>query len=192
MLEGERVVLRDWRRTDVEAHQLVRADVRLHAVVDEDPWVPWSLEAALKRFDKLVGEPDDAAVAFAVSRRDDPDQACLGQGSLWGINQHQRTAHLGITLTEAARGQGLGTEVVGLLCRYAFEVRDLARVQVETLATNTAMQRAAEANGFVREGRLRQNAWVMGTRQDELIYGLLADEWRSGAAAGAPAARSAG
>lgn len=179
MLEGERVVLRDWRRTDVEAHQRVRTDVRLHAIIDEDPWVPRPLEAGLQRYDKLVAEVDPTNVAFAVSRRGDEAQECLGQGSLWGLNQHQRTAHLGITLTEQARGQGLGTEVVHLLCQYAFVVRDLVRVQLETLASNVAMQRAAEANGFVQEGRLRQNAWVMGAREDELVYGLLADEWRA-------------
>lgn len=179
MLEGDRVVLRDWRRTDVEAHQQVRTDVRLHAIIDDDPWVPRPLEAALQRYDKLVAEPDPGNVAFAVSRRDDPAQECLGQGSLWGMNLHQRTAHLGITLTAPARGQGLGTEVVHLLCRYGFEVRDLVRLQIETLASNVPMQRAAEANGFVLEGRLRQNAWVMGEREDELVYGLLAGEWRA-------------
>ena len=179
MLVGERVVLRDWRRSDVEVvHGAVAGDVRLHAVTDEHPWLPRSLEVAVQRYEKRLAEPDPAAVGFALSRKDDPAEGCLGTAVLWGLNQHQRTAHLGLTLVPAARGQGLGREAVGLLCRYAFEVRDLHRLQLETLAGNIAMQRAAEACGFVPEGRLRRNAWVMGERQDELIFGLLAEEWR--------------
>jgi RimJ/RimL family protein N-acetyltransferase len=182
LLEGERVLLRDWRRSDVEAMYPVAGDVRLHALTSEDAWQPRSLEQTLQRYDKQLAEPDPTVVGFAVSRVDDPDRACLGSALVWGLNQHQRVAHLGLTLAEQARGQGLGTETVHLLCRYAFEVRDLVRVQVETLASNVAMQRAAEANGFVPEGRLRQNAWVMGGREDELLYGLLAEEWRARAA----------
>jgi RimJ/RimL family protein N-acetyltransferase len=32
----------------------------------------------------------------------------------------------------------------------------------------------------VEEGRLRSAAWHLGHRVDEVIYGLLADEWRKG------------
>jgi RimJ/RimL family protein N-acetyltransferase len=39
------------------------------------------------------------------------------------------------------------------------------------------MLAAAERNGFVREGVLRSSAWVMGEFVDEVILGLLAEEW---------------
>jgi RimJ/RimL family protein N-acetyltransferase len=181
MLEGELVVLRDWRRSDIEAHYPTRTDVGLHALVDEQPWIPVPLEQLLAEYDKQLTKPADAKVAkFAVQRRDDPEQTCLGTALLWGINQHQRTAHLGLGLLPQVRGHGLGRDTVAVLCRYGFEVRDLHRLQLETLSSNVAMQKAAQACGFELEGRLRQGAWVMGERQDELIYGLLADQWRAG------------
>jgi RimJ/RimL family protein N-acetyltransferase len=40
------------------------------------------------------------------------------------------------------------------------------------------MLRAAERNGFVREGLIRSSAWVMGEFLDEVVLGLLAREWR--------------
>jgi RimJ/RimL family protein N-acetyltransferase len=52
--------------------------------------------------------------------------------------------------------------VVLALCRYGFTVRGLHRLQVDTLAGNTAMIRAAAQAGFVPEGTLRQAAWVGG------------------------------
>ncbi|GAB3727985.1 GNAT family N-acetyltransferase [Nocardiopsis nanhaiensis] len=51
-------------------------------------------------------------------------------------------------------------------------------MQVETLADNAAMLSAAERNGFVREGMLRSSAWALGEFMDEVLLGLLADEWK--------------
>ena len=73
--------------------------------------------------------------------------------------------------------RGLGTDTVRLLCRYGFEVRGMHRMQVETLADNAAMIRAATQAGFTREGTLRQAAWVTGEFVDEVILGQLASEW---------------
>lgn len=43
------------------------------------------------------------------------------------------------------------------------------------------MLRAAEGNGFVREGVRRDAAWVTGEFLDGVILGLLVDEWRAAA-----------
>jgi RimJ/RimL family protein N-acetyltransferase len=69
---------------------------------------------------------------------------------------------------------------VAALCEYGFAVRGLHRLQVDTLASNTAMIRAASRAGFVPEGTLRRAAWVNGDFADEVILGLLAAEWAGG------------
>jgi RimJ/RimL family protein N-acetyltransferase len=69
---------------------------------------------------------------------------------------------------------------VRLLCRYGFQLRGLHRLQIETVADNEAMIKTAVAAGFTREGVLRRSAWLDGQFVDEVIYGLLADEWQSG------------
>ncbi|MER6583566.1 GNAT family protein [Nonomuraea sp. NPDC001023] len=70
------------------------------------------------------------------------------------------------------------TDVVAVLCHYGFVLRGLHRLQIETLADNVAMLRAAGRNGFVREGVLRSSAWVMGEFLDQVLLGLLAEEWK--------------
>ena len=72
----------------------------------------------------------------------------------------------------------MGKEVVRVLCHYGFILRGLHRLQVDTLANNIAMIRAAVGNGFVQEATLRRSAWVQGEFVDEVILGLLAEEWR--------------
>jgi RimJ/RimL family protein N-acetyltransferase len=179
MLRGQRAVLRAPNREDIEQqHTQTAGDYALHALVDTVAWRPEGLEAALARYDRRLGEPVDATAAwFTVARRDDPELAWVGRIGLWNISEHQRTAHLGITLSAAARGQGLGTDAVRLLCDYAFRVRDLHRISLETLATNEPMRHAARTAGFVEEGRLREAAYVLGERVDEIQFGLLRSEW---------------
>jgi RimJ/RimL family protein N-acetyltransferase len=61
---------------------------------------------------------------------------------------------------------------------YGFNVRGLHRLQLEMLAENDAMRKAAQRCGFVLEGTLRRASWVSGEFLDELIFGLLVDEWQ--------------
>ena len=71
---------------------------------------------------------------------------------LWDIDRHNRSAHLGISLLPSARGRGLGADVVRVLCHYGFVVRGLHRLQVDTLADNSAMIAAAAACGLRPRG----------------------------------------
>jgi RimJ/RimL family protein N-acetyltransferase len=65
--------------------------------------------------------------------------------------------------------------VLRLLCRYGFEIRGLHRLQLETLADNEPMIRAATQAGFIEEGRLRAARWVDGEFVDELVFGRVLD-----------------
>lgn len=181
MLLGDAVALRAPRRSDVQVRlEEVEDDVLTHALRSEAPWLPPSLEAALARFDRRAGEePDPSQVWFTITRRDDTSGHWVGDAGVWGIDPHHRTAHLGLVLSPRARGQGLAGDAVRVLCDYAFRVRDLHRLSVETLATNAPAVAAARSAGFVEEGRAREAAHVLGERVDELHLGLLRSEWRA-------------
>ncbi len=56
------------------------------------------------------------------------------------------------------------------------------------------MLRSAERNGFLREGVLRSSAWVMGDFMNEVLLGLLVQDWKrdsKGWAAGGQGGESA-
>jgi RimJ/RimL family protein N-acetyltransferase len=101
-----------------------------------------------------------------------------GEALLWNIDLHNRVGHLGMSLRPVFRGRGFGTDVVRVLTGYGFATRGLHRLQVETLADNEAMLAAATRVGYRQEGLLRKSAWVNGAFGDEVILGLLAEEWR--------------
>jgi RimJ/RimL family protein N-acetyltransferase len=162
MLRGDTVGLRARIEADVPVlHAELYDDVATRSRADSRPWRP--LNPAASPY--AVGEPGGDAAVFSVIRLADGELA--GEALLWGIDPHNRSAHLGISLRPALRGQ-----------RYGFLVRGLHRLQLETLADNAAMVRAATGAGFTPEGTLRRAAWVSGAFLDEVIFGLLADEWQ--------------
>ena len=174
MLRAGKIGLRARDEADVAIlHTELYEDVAVRSQADSRPWRPVSAGTAAAPY--AVSEPRDDVAVFSVVELVGNELA--GDAVLWSIDLHNRAAHIGLGLRPAFRGRGLGTDVVRALCEYGFSVRGLHRLQIETLATNTAMIQAAERVGFTPEGTLRQAAWVTGEFLDEVILGLLAADW---------------
>jgi RimJ/RimL family protein N-acetyltransferase len=172
------VGLREPRRADVEVLFGLNADAEHVSLADRRPFQPRSLASRQAQYDKQQTEQDPNLARFTIQRLEDEAGAAIGDVGLWMIDTHHRSAHIGISLLASARGHGLGRDAVEVICRFAFEIRGLERLSLETLEVNAAMQATASACGFVEEGRLRSAAWCLGRRLDDVLYGLLADEWR--------------
>jgi RimJ/RimL family protein N-acetyltransferase len=176
MLRGEVTGLRARHDSDIPVlHAELYDDVETRVRADSRPWRPIPPGPGSPY---VVTGPDNRAACFSVVELATGELA--GEALLWGIDLHNRAAHIGISLLPAFRGRGLGADVVRVLCRYGFAIRGLHRLQAETLPTNTAMIQAANRAGFTREGTLRRAAWVDGEFADEVILGLLAAEWTAG------------
>ena len=177
MLRAGKVGLRARDEVDVAVlHAELYEDIATRMRADSRPWRPLPAGSAASPY--AIGEPRDDLACFSAVELVSGELA--GEALLWAIDLHNRTAHLGLSLRPAFRGRGLGADVVLALCEYGFAVRGLHRLQVDTLASNTAMVRAASRAGFVREGMLRGAAWVDGEFADEVLLGLLASEWPGG------------
>ncbi|NUR70386.1 MAG: GNAT family N-acetyltransferase [Hamadaea sp.] len=175
MLQGSKVGLRARHEDDIPILRTeLFNDVVNAARADGRPWRPLSPSSNDPKVQ--IDDQDPSNVQFSVVEL--AGGTLIGAASVWGIDNHHRSAHIGMGLLPSARGKGYGTDVVATLCHYGFVVRGLHRLQVDTLADNTAMLRAAERNGFVREGLLRSSAWVLGEFLDEVLLGLLAENWK--------------
>jgi RimJ/RimL family protein N-acetyltransferase len=171
MLRGDRVLLRARIESDAPILAAMHDDIEASARSDPQPWRPISPGAERTK----NPESNDKVAHFAVVTRKDDE--LVGVTLLWGIDMFNRMAHVGINMLASSRGRGLGTDAVGVLCRYGFVVLGLHRIQIETVADNHAMRKAAERNGFVLEATLRRHVSLLGGRSDLLALGLLADEW---------------
>ena len=176
MLRGEKIGLRARDEADVPVlHAELYDDVATRSRADSRAWRPITLGSAASPY--AVTDPGEDVALFSVVELGDDELA--GEAVLWGIDVHNRGAHVGVSLRPSFRGRGLGSDVVRVLCDYGFAVRGLHRLQVDTLVDNTAMIRSAIQVGFAQEGILRQAAWVNGEFADEVILGRLATGWKA-------------
>jgi RimJ/RimL family protein N-acetyltransferase len=176
MITVNRVGLRARHELDVIIlHTELYDDVATRSRANSRPWSPVPASSGASPY--AVAAPTPDAARFSVVEL--PADELAGEAVLWGIDTHNRRADLGLSLRPSFRGRGLGTDVVRALCQYGFDVRGLHRLQVDTLADNTAMIRAAEHAGFTRDGTLREAAWVSGSFVDEVLLGLLAADYRA-------------
>lgn len=180
MLSGELTGLRARSSEDAEIlHRELYEDVEDWIRASNRPWVPiapgpGSPYAAPDPEEERRGPVPDAA-EFSIVELASGELA--GQVGLWGIDEHNRLAHVGVELRPAFRGRGLGADAVRVVCRYGFALRGLHRLQLETLCDNHAMIAVAEKLGFTREGTTRGSSWMNGRFLDDVIFGMLADEF---------------
>ena len=78
---------------------------------------------------------------------------------------------------EDNRGKGIGTFAVTSIVNHAFFNLNLRRLQLEVLEYNQVAQKLYTKIGFVEEGRKRKAVFKDGQYVDELIMGLLRDDY---------------
>ena len=83
---------------------------------------------------------------------------------------------IGYWLASAARGSGVATGAVRLLCGWLFESPSVHRIVIRAEPTNTASCAVAERAGFQFEGILRSHHVIKGRRRDDASYSLLRGE----------------
>jgi RimJ/RimL family protein N-acetyltransferase len=175
MLRGSVIGLRPRLDADVPIlHRELYEDEPTWTRAHSTPWRP--IDVAVEPSPYAAGEPNEKTEIYSVVTV--ADDALVGDALLWGIDRYNRFAHLGLSLLPAARGRGYGVDIVRVLCRRGFDDLALHRLQVDTLADNTAMIRAAEKVGFRLEATLKSSALVGGEFVDEVILGLLEGEWQ--------------
>ncbi|MEV4544533.1 GNAT family N-acetyltransferase [Micromonospora echinaurantiaca] len=178
MFATERVRLRPPTPDDAPNLFRLKNDPELHLITDGEPFLPRHVGQLRAFLERQVVEPPDGQSPVLLLAETVADGTFLGRGVLWGINTFNGYGHLGIALVPEARGQGYGTEVIQLLCRYGFRNRNLRRLELETLASNTAMRRTAEACGFTHEGTQREREYDGDGFADFVLYGLLRRDWK--------------
>ncbi len=113
------------------------------------------------------------------------DGAYIGNIGLHGIERENRRALLGIIIGEKAYwGQGYGTDAVKAMLGWAFGYMNLNRVALTVYAYNERAIGCYLKCGFRHEGAMRQARYVDGQYYDELMMGILREEWLQGQEAG--------
>jgi RimJ/RimL family protein N-acetyltransferase len=113
------------------------------------------------------------------------DGAAIGYTGLTHLDWQARRAELSFLVEPARAADPIRyardfSHCLTMLCAIAFGELGLNRLFTETFDVRPAHVALLEAQGFQREGRLRQHAWVDGALVDSLMHGLTREDWNAG------------
>ncbi|MFS0657132.1 GNAT family N-acetyltransferase [Bacillus sp. 179-C3.3 HS] len=102
----------------------------------------------------------------------------IGDAAIVDIDPLNRSAGFRIALYGPEHfHQGYGTEAVRLIQAFAFESLELNRLELEVFSHNPRAIRSYEKAGFQYEGRRRQALYFNGTYSDEIMMGILREDY---------------
>ena len=170
ILEGERIVLREIRLSDVNENYYRWMN---------DPEVIKYLECrfssnsmgAIKDFVRtMLKDPDTIFMAIILK---DGDRH-IGNIKIGSIHRIHRQAVLGLLIGEKdCWGKGYATEVLRLVTNYAFKTLKLHKLVAGLYADNKGSEKAFKKAGFVVEGIKKQHLYCDGKFMDCITLGLL-------------------
>lgn len=129
--------------------------------------------AAMAGEDGLRAEGDVLTLAVEADRR------VIGAVELVWRSATDRTAEIGYVFHPEFGGRGLATEAVAALLRRGFEEFGLHRVYGRCHAGNEASARLMTRLGMRCEARHVASYLFRGEWADQLVFALLAREWRA-------------
>lgn len=174
-VEGDKVALGPIRRDLIPLYHRWITDLSTNRFLLARS-VSMTLDAEIEWFDGVSKQSNIAM--FTIYEL--PDYRPIGNVDLHKIDATNRSAELGIMIGEAnARGRGLGTEAMRLVCDIGFNVLELNSISLVTFGWNVAGQKAYVKAGFREIGRRREARWFDGRYWDDIWYDLLRSEFES-------------
>lgn len=138
---------------------------------------PVSLQAASALVDAFAAADPDAPgwCQYAIELRS--THTLIGD---IGVNLHDNLmqAEIGFSLATAHQGNGYATEALHRMLEHLFADRRLHRISAECDARNLRSARLLQRLGFHQEGFRRAHTWIKGEWTDDVLFGLLIEDWR--------------
>ncbi|ESK94979.1 gnat family [Moniliophthora roreri MCA 2997] len=103
----------------------------------------------------------------------------MGFASLKVGSFSHRDSLYGIGLLPEFWNKGYGTEVTKFVVDYTFVSLGVHRVSLNVFGCNQGAIAVYKKIGFIEEGRKRKSIWMAGRWEDNIIMGILEDEWEA-------------
>lgn len=102
-----------------------------------------------------------------------------GTGSKLDSDSENRQIELGYTLHKDFRGMGYATEALSAIIDHLIFDLKKHRITASIDPRNTSSIRLIERLGFRKEAHFKQSLFFHGEWVDDLIYAMLAEEWKT-------------
>jgi RimJ/RimL family protein N-acetyltransferase len=152
MLQGDRLTLREWRESDLDALAELRNNVELQALLMTQAR-PNSIER-VRRWLTDRSTRDDMIFFVAAARADD---GVLGYLQVTNLDTFHGVGELGICFSPSVRGNNLAQEAYCLLEQYLQHTLALRKLTLRVLADNTRALAFYRKSGYREVGRLERH-----------------------------------
>lgn len=172
-LIGKKVILRAMELEDMELFREMTNDPNMERLIAG--WsFPISKQQQLDWYNRVYN--DNKSLRFTVVLKE--NNSVVGMVNLVDIDWKNGTAMHGIRLSDdAPKNQGIGTDAVMTLMRYAFEELRLHRLNGGRIEDNYASEKLYKKCGWVDEGIQRESIFCEGKYHDYISVGILAQEY---------------
>lgn len=143
------------------------------------PWAQRSIEDVRRMLDMFISyQREQPRRCYQLAVTAGEDGMLLGSCGLRKPAAETIRAELGYELDPAVWGHGYATECTRAMLTWGFAALGLSRVRAQCVSGNTRSARVLTKLGFRLEGRLREQSDTQEGTRDNLVFGLLAHEWR--------------
>ena len=174
MYTGELVRLREYRKSDIEIAQNYINDAEIKRLLH--PGIPYlyTLEDEQKWFDNLSATNQN--YSFAIETTD--DNKYIGGCGINRLDWKNSVAEVGIFIgNKAYWGKGYGTDAMKILVTFIFEQMNINKIKLHVFSFNTRAIKSYEKVGFKKEGTLRKEIFRDGNYFDDIVMGMLKEEY---------------
>jgi [ribosomal protein S5]-alanine N-acetyltransferase len=174
IIKGKKINLRSLKKKDAQSiyQNLNNRDVSRYTARIPYPYTLQDAQSFIKESQKKKN-----VVVFGVENPETKE--VIGVIDLTSINFHNnKGAILGYWLGKKYWKQGIITEAISLILKYAFSKLKLTRVQASVMKPNKGSMKALEKHGFKQEGTLRKKVYKNRKWLDIFIYGILKEEYK--------------
>lgn len=174
MYIGQKVRLREYRKEDIEKAQKYMNDPEIRRLLH--PGIPYlyTFEDEEKWFNELSANKDVYNFAIETIK----DKKYIGGCGLNKIDWKNSVAVVGIFIGDKEYwGKGYGTDAMKILIKFVFEQMNINKIKLNVFSFNQRAIKSYEKCGFRKEGILRQEIYRDGRYYDDIIMGILREEY---------------
>lgn len=173
---------------------LITERLVLRSIVQEDvtpSYVDWLNDPAINKFleCRFAHHTIDSVSSFVSENQYDHDNILLGL-FLKDSNKHIGNIKLGpidrihmhsviglLIGDKSCWGKGYASEAIYAVTRYAFEELKLIKIEAGCYESNAGSLKAFKKVGYIEEGRLRSRRILDDYREDNILLGILSEEF---------------
>lgn len=175
-LSTKRLELRPIKSSDKEEFFKYRSNAKANIYQD---WIPKNLEEVEAYIKNKPAIPNQPNTWFQFGLIEKSSCKLIGDIGIHFMENNDKQVEIGYTLNKDFQGKGYATEALKCIINYIFNVLNKHRVFASVDPRNISSIKLLERLGFRKEVHFVKSICFKGEWVDDVIYGLLQQEWRN-------------